>query len=98
MQLTGWKDKRKIMQSYDVTAEMYDERYAEEQKRKYKKALENVNVTGKVSFGCWLRFRTCSSKKLQLKQVWLLVLMFHVNCCLKPKSRAGFFKCFSFAG
>jgi ubiquinone/menaquinone biosynthesis C-methylase UbiE len=39
-----WKDKRKVMQRYDVTAEMYDERYADEQKRKYKKALENVNV------------------------------------------------------
>jgi ubiquinone/menaquinone biosynthesis C-methylase UbiE len=32
------------MQRYDVTAEMYDERYAEEQKAKYKIALENVNV------------------------------------------------------
>ena len=33
------------MHSYDVTAEMYDERYFEEQNRKYKKALENVDVT-----------------------------------------------------
>ncbi len=42
------------MQRYDLTAEMYDERYAEEQKRKYKKALENVNVAGKVvlDVGC----------------------------------------------
>ena len=50
----GWKDKRKIMQSYDVTAEMYDERYAEEQTRKYSKALENVNVTSKtvLDVGC----------------------------------------------
>jgi ubiquinone/menaquinone biosynthesis C-methylase UbiE len=42
--LTGWKDKRKVMRSYDTTAEIYDERYAEEQQRKYKKALETVNV------------------------------------------------------
>ncbi len=50
----GWRDKRKIMQSYDVTAEMYDERYAEEQQRKYKKALENVNVASKavLDVGC----------------------------------------------
>lgn len=41
--MTGWKDKRKVMQSYDITAEMYEELYAEEQQRKYKKALENVN-------------------------------------------------------
>jgi len=28
------------MQRYDLTAEMYEERYAEEQKAKYKAALE----------------------------------------------------------
>lgn len=42
--MTGWKDKRKVMQRYDLTAEMYEERYAEEQKAKYGAALENVNV------------------------------------------------------
>ena len=33
---------------------MYDERYADEQKRKYRKALENVNVAGKavLDVGC----------------------------------------------
>ncbi len=52
--MTGWKDKRKVMQRYDVTAEMYDERYAWEQKAKYKKALENVNVDGAtvLDVGC----------------------------------------------
>ena len=52
--LTGWKDKRKVMQRYNVTAEIYDERYAQEQERKYKKALENVNVVGKtvLDVGC----------------------------------------------
>ena len=52
--MTTWKDKRKIMQRYDVTAEMYDERYAGEQRAKYQKALENVNVAGRtvLDVGC----------------------------------------------
>jgi ubiquinone/menaquinone biosynthesis C-methylase UbiE len=42
------------MQRYDLTAEMYNERYAEEQQRKYKRALENVSVKGKavLDIGC----------------------------------------------
>ncbi len=42
------------MKRYDLTAEMYDERYSEEQKRKYKKALENVTVAHKkvLDVGC----------------------------------------------
>jgi ubiquinone/menaquinone biosynthesis C-methylase UbiE len=53
-QLTTWKDKRKVMQRYDVTAEMYDERYAVEQKGKFRKALVNVNVDGAsvLDVGC----------------------------------------------
>jgi malonyl-CoA O-methyltransferase len=53
-ELATWKDKRKVMQRYDVTAEKYNERYAEEQQRKYQKALENVNVSGKtvLDIGC----------------------------------------------
>ena len=52
--MTGWKEKRTIMQRYDLTAEIYDQRYAEEQRAKYRKALENVNVTGKkvLDVGC----------------------------------------------
>jgi ubiquinone/menaquinone biosynthesis C-methylase UbiE len=52
--LPAWKDKRKVMHSYDVTAEMYEERYAEEQQRKYKKAIEKVNVSSKalLDIGC----------------------------------------------
>ena len=52
--MTGWKDKRKVMQRYDLTAEMYEERYAGEQKAKYRKALENVNVADAVvlDVGC----------------------------------------------
>ncbi len=42
------------MQSYDVTSEMYEERYGDEQKRKYKKALEKVNVSDRtlLDVGC----------------------------------------------
>ena len=52
--MTGWKDKRKVMQRYDLTAEMYEMRYAEEQKAKYKKALEAVNIADRVvlDVGC----------------------------------------------
>jgi len=52
--LADWKDKRRVMQRYDLTAEMYEERYAEEQKAKYKAALENVEVTGSMvlDVGC----------------------------------------------
>jgi ubiquinone/menaquinone biosynthesis C-methylase UbiE len=41
----AWRSKRKVMHAYDVTAEMYDERYSDEQHRKYQKALENVDVS-----------------------------------------------------
>ena len=52
--MNGWRDKRKIKQRYDTTAESYDEQYAEEQQRKYKKTQENVNVVGKavLDVGC----------------------------------------------
>ena len=52
--MTGWKDKRKVIQRYDLTAEMYNERYSEEQKAKYKKALEAVNIADRVvlDVGC----------------------------------------------
>ena len=52
--MTGWKDKSKIMQRYDLTSEMYDERYSEEQKAKYDAALVKVNVTGSrvLDVGC----------------------------------------------
>jgi ubiquinone/menaquinone biosynthesis C-methylase UbiE len=42
------------MQRYDLTAGIYEERYAEEQRAKYRAALENVNVAGGVvlDVGC----------------------------------------------
>jgi ubiquinone/menaquinone biosynthesis C-methylase UbiE len=52
--LLDWKSKRKVMRSYDVTSEMYDERYKDEQKRKYKKALESIETACKavLDVGC----------------------------------------------
>jgi len=52
--LTGWKAKRKVMQRYDITSEMYDERYEEEQRRKYCKALQNIDAKGMIvlDLGC----------------------------------------------
>ncbi len=34
------------MHRYDLTAKMYDERYSQEQKAKYQKVLENMDVSG----------------------------------------------------
>jgi ubiquinone/menaquinone biosynthesis C-methylase UbiE len=50
----AWKSKRKVMHAYDVTSEMYDERYSEEQNRKYQRALEGVDVLGAavLDVGC----------------------------------------------
>ena len=51
--MAGWKDKRRVMHRYDLTADMYEERYAEEQHAKYRVALENVNMSGVVlDVGC----------------------------------------------
>ena len=52
--MAGWKDKRRVMHRYDLTADMYEERYTEEQRAKYRAALENVNVGGGVvlDVGC----------------------------------------------
>ncbi len=84
----GWREKRKIMQSYDVTAEMYDERYAEEQHRKYKKALENVNVDSKavldVGCGSGLFFNqiadnTCITVGVDISHKLLLKAKEHAN-------------------
>jgi ubiquinone/menaquinone biosynthesis C-methylase UbiE len=48
-----WKQKRNVKHRYDVTADMYDARYAEEQEAKYKAALAGLRVTGVVlDVGC----------------------------------------------
>lgn len=50
----AWRNKRKVMRAYDVTAEIYDERYSGEQHLKYQKALEHVDVASSVvlDVGC----------------------------------------------
>jgi ubiquinone/menaquinone biosynthesis C-methylase UbiE len=62
----AWRSKRKVMHAYDVTAEMYDERYSEEQERKYRKALENVDAAEAavldVGCGSGLFFSQVASK------------------------------------
>jgi ubiquinone/menaquinone biosynthesis C-methylase UbiE len=40
-----WNQKRKTMRRYDLTAEMYEMRYAEEQAVKYQAALKRLNIT-----------------------------------------------------
>lgn len=52
--MAAWKEKRKILKRYDVTAESYDEQYADEQREKYRAALGNVDVDGKnlLDVGC----------------------------------------------
>ncbi|MGE5575311.1 MAG: class I SAM-dependent methyltransferase [Ignavibacteria bacterium] len=66
--MATWKDKRKVMRSYDVTADIYEERYSDEQQRKYEKALEKVAVSGKllldVGCGSGLFFREVAEDAL----------------------------------
>ena len=42
--MNKWNQKRKIIRRYDLTAQLYDVRYAEEQELKYKTALESLNI------------------------------------------------------
>ena len=42
--LKTWNQKRKMIQRYDLIAQMYDARYAKEQATKYKAALKNLNI------------------------------------------------------
>jgi len=79
--LTTWKDKRKVIQSYDITAEMYEERYGDEQQRKYKKALEKVNISGKalldVGCGSGLFFREVSKNAMMVVGVDISPKLLH---------------------
>lgn len=56
-----WIRKRKVMCDYDLTAKMYDKRYAEEQNAKFEAALEHlkmerVNIVLDVGCGTGLLF------------------------------------------
>jgi len=44
--MAEWKDKRKVMRRYDLTADIYEERYGEEQRAKYGAALESFKMGG----------------------------------------------------
>jgi ubiquinone/menaquinone biosynthesis C-methylase UbiE len=65
--MSKWKHKRTVMQRYNLTADIYDRRYAEEQEAKYKEALEdleiaNHNVVLDVGCGTGLLFRHVAPK------------------------------------
>ncbi len=50
-----WEQKRTTMRNYDLTAHLYDMRYAEEQAAKIMAALEKVELGGQsyvLDFGC----------------------------------------------
>jgi ubiquinone/menaquinone biosynthesis C-methylase UbiE len=51
--VNDWTQKRKVKHRYDLTAEMYNSRYSEEQENKYIAALTYVKPTGLVlDLGC----------------------------------------------
>lgn len=53
--MNGWAKKRQVMRRYDVTADIYDMRYAEEQAAKIETALKHVEINGKsntLDIGC----------------------------------------------
>lgn len=53
MSVSNWKHKRSVKRRYDITADMYDQRYADEQERKYHAALADVATQGRVlDLGC----------------------------------------------
>ena len=51
--VSSWKHKLRVKRRYDATACIYDERYTDEQERKYRAALADVFTTGLVlDVGC----------------------------------------------
>ncbi len=50
-----WRKKRSVMRRYNLTAQIYDERYCEEQEAKYKAALGGLNIkrdSAALDVGC----------------------------------------------
>jgi ubiquinone/menaquinone biosynthesis C-methylase UbiE len=52
--VNSWRQKRSVMRRYNLTAQMYDARYCEEQEAKYHAALENFKLGDSVvlDVGC----------------------------------------------
>jgi len=52
--LAAWREKQRVKHAYDVTADIYDKRYQEEQSRKYRASLAHLSVVDAVvlDVGC----------------------------------------------
>ncbi|MCX8153593.1 MAG: methyltransferase domain-containing protein [Candidatus Bathyarchaeota archaeon] len=53
--MSTWRKKRSVMRRYDLTAQLYDRRYAEEQALKYRAAIEKLCIDGNsrvLDVGC----------------------------------------------
>jgi ubiquinone/menaquinone biosynthesis C-methylase UbiE len=52
--MNTWKQKRSVMRRYNLTAQIYDARYCEEQEAKYKTALDKLSLDAGVilDVGC----------------------------------------------
>ena len=86
--MSRWKQKRTVRRRYDLTAEMYDQRYGEEQEAKYKAALESVSLSGgdvvlDVGCGTGMFFRHLAEKVQKVVGVDL-----SKNLLLKAHERA----------
>ena len=65
--MNKWNKKSKTLHRYDLTAEMYEMRYAEEQEAKFKAALESVRIRANsrildVGCGSGLLFKHIASQ------------------------------------
>jgi ubiquinone/menaquinone biosynthesis C-methylase UbiE len=69
--MDGWTKKRQIMRRYNITAEMYDTRYEEEQIAKIEAAMKNINVNLRslaldIGCGTGLLFQHAAEMSTQL--------------------------------